>query len=52
MITILSRAQTTKATEMPFGFWALVGPRNHVLHGIPDPNMRRGKLRRKGAAHC
>ena len=28
-------AKTAKPIEMPFGLWARVGPRNHVLDGGP-----------------
>ena len=30
-------AKMAEPTEMPFGLWAQMGPRNHVLHGSPDP---------------
>jgi len=28
----------TEEIEMPFGLWAVMGPRNHVLDGGPDPH--------------
>ena len=28
-------AKTAEPIEMPFGFWARMGPRNHVLDGGP-----------------
>jgi len=30
-----SRAKTAEPIEMPFGLWARMGPRNHVLDGGP-----------------
>jgi len=33
-VTVVSPAKTAEPTEMPFGLWTLVGPRNHVLDGI------------------
>jgi len=30
--------------EMPFGFWARMGPRNHVLDGPGGPQVLRGTL--------
>ena len=32
----MSCAKTAEPIEMPFGFWAWMGPRNHVLDGSPD----------------
>ena len=29
-------AKTAEPIEMPFGLWAGIGPRNHVLYGSPD----------------
>jgi len=29
-------AKTTELIEMPFGLWAWMGPRNHVLEGCPQ----------------
>jgi len=34
---------------MPFGLWAQMGPKNHVLDGGPDPTMERGNFGEKGA---
>jgi len=34
---IVSPTKTAETIEMPFGLWALVGARNHVLDGGPDP---------------
>ena len=34
--------------EMPFALRTLVGPRNHVLDGGPDPPMPRGNFEEKG----
>jgi len=33
----LSCAKTTVPIEIPFGFWAWMGPRNHVLDASPHP---------------
>ena len=30
--------------EIPFGLWARMGPRNHVLDGGADPSMGRGNF--------
>ena len=52
--------------EMPFGLWARMGPRNHVLHGRasntylltymgpwgPDTTTGRGNFVGEMAAHC
>jgi len=32
----VSCAKTVEPIEMPFGFWAGMGPRNHVLDGSPE----------------
>jgi len=29
-------AKTAEPIEIPFGFWAWIGPRNHVLDGSPQ----------------
>jgi len=29
-------AKTAEPIKMPFGLWAQMGPRNHVLAGSPD----------------
>ena len=31
----MSPAKTAEPIEMPFGLWARIGPRNHVLDGDP-----------------
>jgi len=33
----MSPAKMVELIEMPFGLWARVGSRNHVLDGGPDP---------------
>jgi len=33
----MRRAKTAEPIEMPFALWTLVGPRNHILDGGPDP---------------
>jgi len=38
-VTTISPAKTAKPTDMPFGMWTWVGPRNYVLDGSPDPPM-------------
>jgi len=35
MDTAVICAKTSVPTEMPFGLWARMGPRNHVLDGGP-----------------
>jgi len=44
-------AKTAEPIEMPFGLWARIGPRNHVLHGGPDPPWKGAILGARGA-HC
>ena len=44
----VSFAKTAEPMEMPFEFWAWMGPRNHVLDGGPDPPRGRAILRGKG----
>jgi len=41
--------KTREPIEMPFGVWAIVGPRNHALDGGADPPMRRGNSQGKGS---
>jgi len=35
-VTVVSPAITAEPIEMPFGFWAPTGPRNHVLDRGPE----------------
>jgi len=35
-ITVVSPAKVAEPIEMPFGLWAGMGRRNHVLDGYPD----------------
>ena len=35
-------AKMAEPIQMPFGLRILVGPRNHVLDGGPDPSMESG----------
>jgi len=35
-ITVVSPAKAAEPIEMPFGLWAGMGRRNHVLDGYPD----------------
>jgi len=44
---IASPAKTAEPIEMPFGMWTQVGPRNHVLDGIPIPARERAMMRAK-----
>jgi len=38
-VTLVSPAKTAEPIEMPFGLWARIGPRKHVLEGGPDPPL-------------
>jgi len=40
----MSCAKTAEPTEMPFGMWTWIAPRNPVLAGGPDPPDRRGNF--------
>jgi len=51
-VTLVSPAKTAAPIKMPFGLRTPVGPRNHVLHGGPDPQWEGAILRGKGASHC
>jgi len=44
-------AKAAEAIEMPFGLWARVGSRNHVLDGGLDPHATGQFCGRKGATH-
>jgi len=33
-----------ESIEMPFGLWAQIGPRNHMLDGSPDPPCEWGNF--------
>jgi len=35
-VTIVSPAKVDEPTELPFGMWSRMVPRNHVLDGGPD----------------
>jgi len=43
-VTLVSPAKTDAPIEMSFGLGTRVGPRNHVLDGVPDPLMGRGNF--------
>jgi len=43
-------AKTAEPIEIPFGLWAWLGPRNHVLDGIQIP-IERGIFVERGN-HC
>jgi len=47
-VTVVNPTKTVEPIKMPFGLRTLVGPRNHVLDGGPDPPMRRGDVEGKG----
>jgi len=51
-VTVVGPAETAEPIEMPFGSWARVGSRNHVLDGGPDPSWEGAIFTEKGAAHC
>jgi len=42
-------AKTAEPIEMPFGLWARMGPRNHVLDGGSDLPMGRGNFDERGS---
>jgi len=44
-------ANTAEPIEVPFGLWARMGPRHHVLHGGSDPPFEGAILVDRGA-HC
>jgi len=49
----MSAAKTAELIEMPFWLRTQVVLRNHVLHGGPDPPMRRGNFKGgKRVARC
>jgi len=35
-VTLVSPAKTSELIKMPFGFWAPMDTRNHVVEGGPD----------------
>ena len=43
--TAVRCAKTAEQIKMPFGLWAWVGSRNHVLHGGPDPHAQKSNFR-------
>jgi len=47
-VTLASPAKTAEPIEMPFGLWARVVPRNHVLDGSPDPPCEGGNFELEG----
>ena len=44
-------ANTVEAIEVPFGFWARMGPRNDVFDGVPGLPFEGAILVDRGA-HC
>ena len=44
-------AKMAEPIKMPFALWAQMGPRNHVLDGVPDLPMGRGNFWER-VAHC
>ena len=43
-VTLVSPAKPAQLIEMPYGFWAWIGPGNRVLDGYPDLHMVRGNF--------
>jgi len=39
-VTLVSHTKTAEPIEMPFGLWARMDPRNHVLDGVHIPMER------------
>ena len=50
-VTVVGSAKADEPIEMPFGLWARVGPRNHVLDEGADAPTARGTLG-ECMAHC
>ena len=50
-VTPVSPAKTAELIEVPFGLWAGMGPKHHVLHGSPDPPFEGAIVVDRGA-HC
>ena len=51
-VTLVSPAKTAEPIEMPFGLRTPVGPGNHILDGVQNPDpMEMGNFGEKGA-HC
>jgi len=42
--TFVSPTETNKPSEVPFGMWTRVGPKNHGLAGGPNLPQRKGDL--------
>jgi len=51
-VTLISRAKTAAAIEMPSELRTRLSQRNHVLDGGPDPTMGRGNFEGKRPSHC
>jgi len=52
-VTVVNPAKAAQPIEMPFGLWARVASRNHVLwYGSRSLHGKRQFRGRKGAAHC
>jgi len=47
----MSHAKMAEPIDMPYGLWAWMGRRNHVLDKSPDPPWEGAILRGKGATH-
>jgi len=47
-VTLVSPSKTAEPIEMPFGLLARMGPRNHVLDGVPDPPWEGAILGERG----
>jgi len=44
LVTTMSCSKSTEPTESPFGAWTWVGPRNHVLGGVPVTPQETGSF--------
>ena len=47
----MTSAKMAEPIEMPFGWWAQMGPRNHVLDRGPDARVGRGNFEGERVAH-
>jgi len=51
-VTLVSPANTAESIDIPFGLRTLVGLRNHVLDGRPDPHGKGQFFWGEGPSHC
>jgi len=47
-VTLVNPAKTAELINMPFGLSARIGPKNHVLDGVPDPPWEGAILGERG----